>query len=237
MSATDFEFRHRSWIFMALLVASLSCYWLDSTNAAAALASALGPEVGDFWGLRIVLGLATLLVVLAAALRTWGNAYLHSTVVRDSRLHTERLIADGPYRHTRNPLYLALLLLAFGLSLAASRAGAVLLVSGVWIFVHRLIGREELGLREAHGAQYDAFCAALPRLWPSLVPRVPPGGTRPLWGQAFVGEAWIWGFAAVTAGFAWTLDLRLFWWGAPLCLLIHLWNRIAVRRRSRLETG
>jgi protein-S-isoprenylcysteine O-methyltransferase Ste14 len=238
-SATELEFRQRSWIFMALFLAALSCYELDSTNAAVALAAALGGSGGDSGdarhGLRIVLCLATLLVVSAASLRTWANAYLNSKVVRSSALHTERLIADGPYRHTRNPLYLAMLLLGFGTSLAASRLGAVLLVSGLWIFLYRLIGREEAGLREAHGAQYAAFCAALPRFWPSVVPRVPPGGARPQWGQALRGEAWIWGFAALTAGFAWTQDHRLYFWGSPPCLLLHLWNRRVVNRSRRAE--
>src|SRR5262249_8265272 len=157
--ATDFEFRKRSWIFMALLLGAFSCYWLDSTNAAVALAAALGRDGGHSrHGLRIILGLATLLVVSAALLRTWGDAYLNSKVIRDPALRTERLVADGPYRHTRNPLYLAMLLLGFGISPSASRLGALLLVSGTWIFLYRLIGREEASLLEAQGAQYAAFC-------------------------------------------------------------------------------
>jgi len=44
-----------------------------------------------------------------------AEAYLHSSVVHDSQLHSDRLVADGPYRRVRNPLYLGNILLAFGL--------------------------------------------------------------------------------------------------------------------------
>jgi protein-S-isoprenylcysteine O-methyltransferase Ste14 len=236
LRATDFEFRQRAWIFMALLGGAFVSYGLDSTSAATALAAAIGRDAsGARHALQAIAGLAALLVTFAALLRTWGHAYLNSNVVRDTALHTERLVADGPYRHTRNPLYLAILLLGLGLSLAASRLGAVLLVSGIWLFVYRLIGREEAELREALGAQHEAFCAALPKVWPSIVPRLPPGGAHPQWGQALSGEAWIWGFAAMTAGFAWTLDQRLFVWGTPLSLLAYVLNRVVVRRRRAVD--
>jgi hypothetical protein len=63
--------------------------------------------------------------------------------VHDTAQHSEALVADGPFRYTRNPLYLATLLMAAGIGVLASRSGFVFLVLANWIFVYRLILREE----------------------------------------------------------------------------------------------
>jgi len=46
---------------------------------------------------RIVILVGSLLVFLAAALRTWGAAYLRTEVVHDTAQHSEALVADGPF--------------------------------------------------------------------------------------------------------------------------------------------
>ena len=40
---------------------------------------------------------------------------MSSSVVHDPRVHDSRLVADGPYRYLRNPLYLGDVLVAFGI--------------------------------------------------------------------------------------------------------------------------
>jgi len=77
-------------------------------------------------------------------------------------------------------------------------------------FLRRLIGREEAALVEAQGESYRAYLAAVPRLWPSLTPRVPAGGAQPRWRQAFLGEAWIWFLALDGFLFTWKLNQRLY---------------------------
>src|SRR5208282_256162 len=99
---------------------------------------------------------------------------------------TEKLVADGPYRHLRNPLYFGNMLLAAGLALLASRTGSVVLILGNLLIVLRLIGREETALAQSQGEAYRAFLATVPRLWPSLRPRLPSGGLQPKWFQAFL---------------------------------------------------
>ena len=54
------------------------------------------------------------LVFVAALLRTWATAYLRTEIVHDAPQHAEALVADGPYRYVRNPLYLANLPLIAG---------------------------------------------------------------------------------------------------------------------------
>ena len=93
--------------------------------------------------LQLILALGAALAVLAALIRSWGAAYLQSEVVHDWKLHGEELVADGPYRYVRNPLYLGGVMLAFGFAMAASRLGFVVMVGGLTLFYYRLIAREE----------------------------------------------------------------------------------------------
>src|SRR5260370_30217410 len=143
---------------------------------------------------RIVILVGSLLVFLAAALRTWGAAYLRTEVVHDTAQHSEALVADGPFRYTRNPLYLANPPMAAGIGVLASRSGFIFLVAANWIFVYRLILREEESLLKTQGESYRAYWRAVPRFWPGLEPRVPSRNLRPDWGQAFAGESFVWLF-------------------------------------------
>src|SRR6185437_12094703 len=115
-------------------------------NAGAAIVEAIARWRGvtvPAAGYHAVFGLGALFCVAAAALRTWGTAYLNSEVMVDSRLHTSRLVADGPYRYVRNPLYFGNILLAIGFGLMSSRIGFAILVLGIIFFSYRLILREE----------------------------------------------------------------------------------------------
>lgn len=157
---------------------------------------------------RIVIATGALLIFIAAAIRTWGAAYLKTDVVHDTSQHSETLVADGPFRHTRNPLYLAGLPMAAGIGVLASRSGFFFLVLAHWIFFYRLIFREEDALRQTQGESYSAYCRSVPRFWPSLKPRVPTGNLKPRWGQAFAGEIFVWIFGLALAAIAITLDPR-----------------------------
>lgn len=202
MQATEFEFRNRFWVICAVFAAGFTCYSIDHRNAATVLAR------GSSDGVHLVLGLGALLVVAAAALRTWASAYMHTAVVKDQALHTDRLVADGPYRYLRNPLYLGTVLLAVCFGLMASRLGFVVIVGGLLVVALRLIGREEAALSRTQGTAYAEYVARVPRLWPALAPRVPARGARPQWKQAVTGELMMWAFALGAVAFAVTLDRR-----------------------------
>jgi len=212
--ATEFEFRHRFWIIAGIFNLGFGCYMWDRMNMSVALTrmilGGLNSPLAMRW-IRAILAVGTVIATLAALVRSWAEAYLHSSVVHDGGLHSDRLVADGPYRHVRNPLYLGIVLLAVGMGLMASRTGFLVLVGGIPLFACRLILREEASLLESQGEGYRKFCETVPRLWPSLRPRVPAGGRRPNWVDGFAGETFMWSFAIGMAVFVVTLQLVYFW--------------------------
>jgi protein-S-isoprenylcysteine O-methyltransferase Ste14 len=205
--ATDREFRHRFWLITAVFVVGFACSVLDRRSGAEALVRWLGVPA-EPW-VRAVLGAGALLTLIAAWLRTWASAYLRTTVVKDGSIHTDRLVADGPYRYVRNPLYLGTLLLAVSFGLLASPTGFVVMVGGMLLVVLRLVGREEAELVRAQGERYAVYRRAVPSLLPARRARVPASGARPAWRQAVIGELAMWAFGVGLAAFAVTRDQRL----------------------------
>ena len=176
---------------------------------------------------------ATFLVALAALIRTWGAAYLDSSVVHDAKLHTGVLLADGPYRHVRHPLYFAGFLLAPAVALMASRLGFVIIVVGLTLLHIRLAGREDAELAKQHGSVFEEFRRRVPRLWPSIAPRVPSGGAKPRWGQAFRGEAFMWAFAIAMATFAVALNPKPMGIVMGVAMLAFLQQQFVHNRNKR----
>ena len=71
---------------------------------------------------------------------------------------TRAMIEEGPYRLSRNPLYVGLLTLYVGLALLAPTAWAlVLFPAAVLLVLWGAILPEERFLRERFGAAYDAY--------------------------------------------------------------------------------
>jgi protein-S-isoprenylcysteine O-methyltransferase Ste14 len=238
LRATEFEFRYRFFIIMALFVGGFSCYALDPVNVSVMLAERLlGHPVelgvaGDRHAVQIFLGFGSLLAVMAALVRTWSAAYLQSAVVHDPKLHAEELVADGPFRYVRNPLYFGGVLFAVGFAMAASRLGFVVIVGGLTLFYYRLIAREEWLLSQTQGEGYRQFLKAVPRLVPSFGPRVPAGGLVPRWGQAMFGETFMWFFAAAAVCFAATLSAHLFMITTVAGVAASFLAQAAMRRRG-----
>jgi len=85
-----------------------------------------------------------------------------------------RLVISGPYRHVRNPMYVAALLFLLG---QATLYGAVSLVWYAAAFVIAthlfVVAYEEPALRRQFGADYEAYRAAVGRWVPRLRPYEP----------------------------------------------------------------
>jgi len=156
-------------------------------------------------------------------------------VVHDAKLHVEKLVADGPYRYVRNPLYLGTLLMTVGLGLLASRSGFVILAGGAAIRILRLIGREEAELAERQGQRFREYCRRVPRLLPAFRPRVPASGVEPRWGQASQGEAMMWCFFLAMIAFTVTMRRSVAIIGVGVGVAVWLLNHAARAMRRRHE--
>ncbi len=239
MKATPFEFRNRFWIFGAFYWIGFWFYRFDHMNAIAWIQS-LVHRTGDAQPNSISVGgltVAAVLCFLCAALRTWGTAYLKADVMQDASLHAEKIVADGPYRFMRNPLYLGGILLALGMGLLMSRTGFVFAVVGVTIFSLRLIGLEESNLRAERGESYAEYCRLVPRILPALTPRVPSGGLEPHWAQAFGGELFMWGFFVAVATFAITQNQKVLFSVIVLSLVLYIARSYTVAARNRRKSS
>jgi len=242
MKATPFEFENRFWIIGAIFGL---CFGLpngfDHVNAAEALVRllrpALDPDSLEYrYQIQGVFVAGSVLVFVAAAFRTWATAYLKGTIVHDASLHSERMVASGPYRYTRNPLYLGTILMTIGFSPMAQRSGAVAMVVLMIAFNYRLILREEAGLLESQGESYARFLQAVPRLWPRLRPGVPVGDAVPEWGQGIAAEMWFWLFGCSELILA--VTLKLSWFAAAIAVSFATYfGFIAMMQRGQKESG
>lgn len=116
-------------------------------------------------------------VAAAALLRLWAGAHLgdHGN---GAEAVAPRLARTGPYRLSRNPLYIANILASAGLVLYANALPlpAELALIALVIVHHIMIVRhEEKILRAAHGDDYARYTALVPR-WYGLMR---PHGSMP----------------------------------------------------------
>ena len=77
---------------------------------------------------------------------------------------TPELVLAGPYRYTRNPMYVGMTLFQIGLGLALDNAWIVLLSPAALLAVHLIAVRpEERYLTAKFGADYTAYLAQVRR--------------------------------------------------------------------------
>lgn len=110
-------------------------------------------------------------VVVAALLLAWFALFI-SAVTRFRRAGTSIIpnkpvsafVAGGPYRFTRNPMYLSLVALYLGVALILDSWWPVVLLPVVLVVIqHTVIAREERYLRERFPVEYLAYCSRVRR--------------------------------------------------------------------------
>ena len=111
---------------------------------------------------------------LALLLRAFARFVLEGIGTPAPPAPTERLVVGGEYRYVRNPMYLAVGALIAGQALLLGQpvllAYLVAFAVTVALFVH---GYEEPTLAGRFGAQYEAYCAAVPAWLPRRTPWEP----------------------------------------------------------------
>lgn len=103
------------------------------------------------------------LVLIAAALALGGGGIWAFKAAGTNVHPTEPalvIVENGPYRFTRNPMYLGLVTLMLGLGLAVPLDWALLLAPSLWAVLHYgVVLREEAYLTAKFGETYTAFKA------------------------------------------------------------------------------
>ena len=115
---------------------------------------------------------ATLLLSLLLVLPgLWLRGYASGYVRKNAELTT-----SGPYAHTRNPLYLGSMLIAFGFGAAAANWLIVGLLAALFaaIYIPTIQG-EETYLRSEF-ANFEEYTRNVPRLLPRITPAPKMGG-------------------------------------------------------------
>jgi len=80
---------------------------------------------------------------------------------------TQHLVVGGSFRYVRNPGYVAVVSLLLGQGLLFGNAGIVLYAAIVAVCFHLfVVFYEEPTLRRQFGAEYAAYCCAVPRWVP-----------------------------------------------------------------------
>jgi protein-S-isoprenylcysteine O-methyltransferase Ste14 len=233
--ATKLEFRYRFFVLALIFWLGFSLSWFGTRSATVAEYLAHFSGHPTRLTTQIVFGLGALVIGAGAAIRTWATAYLQGEIVHDMALHSDHLVADGPYRYVRNPLYLGTIFLAIGMSVLATWPGAVIIIAGVTLFNLRLIGREEQALLQTQGGSFKAFRDAVPRLFPAYKPCLPAAGLVARWPQAWLAESFIWAFAVALLCFALTLNTAVLFAIIVGNLLIYATAHI-VNSRSRASS-
>jgi protein-S-isoprenylcysteine O-methyltransferase Ste14 len=239
MKATAFEFRARFWIILAIYTLGFTTPWdalwrIDPHGIngdvwgglAAALARTGVLSIGAAF--NVVLVAAIVCAAAGAWLRMWGTASLGVDVMSDHSFRGDRVVAAGPYRYLRNPLYVGSWLNTLALTLLMRPSGAVFTVVALVGFQVRLILGEEAFLRGKLGEAYVEYLRAVPRIVPRFKVRgagFEGNGTRARWDHAAVAEIYMWMSAAGFAALGWQYNRMLL----LKCVLVSLGVSLVVR--------
>ncbi|SOE18677.1 protein-S-isoprenylcysteine O-methyltransferase Ste14 [Hoeflea halophila] len=140
------------WPPLLLLVSTLAAILLGRTV----------PLPLEFGGIRILGGL---LIIGAIGIDLWAMRTLHEahTTILPNR-GTNRLVDHGPFGLSRNPIYVANMVLLVGMGCVTMNAWFLLLAPVDGVMTHYLaIRREENHLLAKFGYQFEAYCRKVRR--------------------------------------------------------------------------
>jgi protein-S-isoprenylcysteine O-methyltransferase Ste14 len=214
MRASTLEFRLRVFIIFAIILLGFYAPWIETLGIGQRISllewlalelSRLG-LVSFAAATPIVIVIATLIAAFSTLCRLWGTAYLDPRVVNGLEMKAGAVMASGPYRYVRNPLYLGTVSMVAAIAFAMPATGALLTLILVPLFVLRLILGEEKFLTAQLGEPYQAYLRAVPRLIPRLRTTLPRGTQKPHWLQSLLAEINPIGVLLVTAVLWWRYD-------------------------------
>jgi protein-S-isoprenylcysteine O-methyltransferase Ste14 len=123
-----------------------------------------------FWPSQILGGASLVwagIFLLAAdvGLVIWGRrSLLVANTAVDPSLPTSTIVTSGPFRFSRNPLYVGLTLIYLDLTLIANSWWGVVLLCPLLVIMHfRVVRREERYLERKFGERYRRYRSSVPR--------------------------------------------------------------------------
>jgi len=217
MGATQIEFRLRMIINAAVVVCGFWSPWIEGWGIGRriSLMEWLATEVSrigrlPFTGaIAAAIILASLVAAAGAALRVWGTAYLGPGVVNSTAMQAGTVMADGPYRHVRNPLYVGIWLMISAMSFVMPATGAIFTMCALTVFLLRLILGEEKFLTAQLGEAYLDYKRTVPRLFPQVRTNLPASGQTPRWVKGVLSELNPLGVLFILAVLSWKYDSQL----------------------------
>jgi protein-S-isoprenylcysteine O-methyltransferase Ste14 len=219
MGATKIEFRLRVAIITVILTLGFWSPWIElwgighRTPLMAQLAFAL-TRLGLLplaAAVPAVIVLAALIAATSVVLRVWGTAWLGTNKVLHGQMKAGAVMADGPYRYVRNPLYIGswcmFAAMVFVMPTSSAAFAMILLTAFLW----RLILGEEAFLVGQLGPPYQDYLRAVPRLIPRLRVKlwpdaIQPTGRKPQWLRAIFSEVNPIGVFITMAFLSWSYD-------------------------------
>ena len=112
-----------------------------------------------------VSAIGIVLIVTGTAWNLWGAiAMLRARTPINPYRPVDRIVSNGPFRFSRNPLYVGLDMIFPGLALVLDSAWGLVLFAGLLVIMHfGVIRREERYLRARFGPEYIEYCKRVRR--------------------------------------------------------------------------
>ena len=116
MKAGSFIFRFRMLLMAILIAIGFTAPWIElwGIGSRMSLLEWLGLHISRLGLLSFSAATAAVIVcgalvaALGAILRIWGSAWLGHGIVINANMQSAHLMADGPFRYVRNPLYMGM---------------------------------------------------------------------------------------------------------------------------------
>jgi protein-S-isoprenylcysteine O-methyltransferase Ste14 len=132
-------------------------------GAVLSLVIPVGPRLASPNGLALMVGLIFVAIGFALAAVSVRSFRRAGTTVVPGEPSTA-LVVTGPYRVTRNPIYIGLVLIYFGLAVVLTSLWVLLLLIPVLAVLQRgVVEREEAYLERQFGEAYRKYQARVPR--------------------------------------------------------------------------
>jgi len=144
------------------IVAGLVPWWISGWR--------IHPAFLGFTPFRVI-GALLIASGIPVLLESFGRFALQGIGTPAPVFPTRHLVVKGFYRYVRNPMYLAVVSIILGQGLLLGDIRILAYATLGWLVMHLFVRiYEEPTLRKSFGAEYEIFCAHVPRWIPRFTP-------------------------------------------------------------------